>query len=115
MNGIKISAESLQMFKGLAVADDADFAGCGNPYGLECEDVQEINLNGIYGSYNHIAVEISGDRTETPAIVITAKESGKRVQICGEDAQKVLNRINDDKGYYGVSYAIYLNTYKFVL
>lgn len=114
MNTIKISADSLAYSNAMANHSDEDFAGCGNPYGIEVES-EDNTLNGNYGNYNHIWVQIEGDESETPTITIHAKESGKEVRLEGEKAKRTLCRIREDKEYYDLHYAIYLNTYKYVL
>ena len=113
MNAIKISADSLAYFNHISNHTDEDLASSGNPYGIETES-EDNSLNGIYGSFNHICVQIEGDESETPTITISAKESSKKVVLDGEDAKRALCSIREDRKQYGLRYAVYLNTYKYV-
>ena len=74
MNTIKISADSLAYFHAMANHSDEDFAGCGNPLGIVNDDECENDLNGNYGSYNNIWVQVEGDAGEAHTINIHEKE-----------------------------------------
>ena len=95
--------------------DDSDFASTGDPYGLR-DDNDESNLNGFYGSFNNINVEIENDGQPNARIVISSKLGDNEVELNGEEALDVLDKVRDDADYYGnINTAIYRNMYKFVL
>lgn len=97
--------------------DDSDFASTGDPYGLRDDnDMDESNLNGFYGSFNNINVKIENDGKPNARIVISSKRGDNEVELNGEEALDILDKVRDDADYYGnINTAIYRNMYKFVI
>lgn len=95
---------------------DDDFGGMGNPYELE-DSYTEIILDGNYGSFNSIEVEIENDGQENPYIRVTAKDNGNTVEFEGEEAQNLLDKIKDEARnvYNSTHVAMYRNLMKFVV
>lgn len=95
---------------------DGDFAGDGNPYGLEHEYEEEGNLDGFYDTFNNISVEIEGDGKPNATITVSAKHGDGKRQFVGDKAQRLLDKIREDGEKCGSTHtAIYQNLYQFVL
>lgn len=95
---------------------DSDFGSTGNPYELEDQYTETI-LDGNYGSFNSIEVEIENDGQENPYIRVTAKDNGNTVEFEGEEAQNLLDKIKDEARnvYDSTPVAMYRNLMKFVV
>ena len=95
---------------------DSDYASTGNPYDFEDGGEQETSLDGSYGTFNNIYVEIDGDNTNNPRINVQTKDGKQSVDFGGEEAQEILDRIKSDISYYGeTNTAIFRNLYDYVL
>ena len=103
----RIISENLEQFS------DNDFAGS-DPYGfgnVEEEDL-DYSLNGSW-YFNTMSVVINGDGTDMPEIVIDTKD-GDSVTVNGEDAQQILDRINNDVPEFGQRDSMYRNFYQYL-
>ena len=95
---------------------DGDYASEGDPYGLVDDEEPEDNLNGYYGSFNHIWVEIKNDGKPNAYIMVGSNIDKKTQAFNGEEAQRILDKIRyDAEDYNSIHTAIYRNLYKYVL
>lgn len=106
------------LIEGYNQFSDSDFGSDGDPYGFfDDEEELEKNLNGYYGSFNHIWVKIKNDGKPNAYIMVGSNIDNQKQAFEGEEAQRILDKIryDADNTYGTVRTAIYRNLYKYVL
>ena len=95
---------------------DSDFGSTGDPYGFfDDEEEEEDNLDGHYGSFNNIWVDIKNDGKPNAYIMVASKTKKRKQAFEGESAQTILNKIKaENQGSGALLAAIYRNLYKYV-
>lgn len=94
---------------------DTDFGSTGDPYGFFDDDEEENNLDGHYGSFNRIWVDIKNDGKPNAYIMVASKVKKRKQEFEGESAQTILNKIKaENQGGGTLLAAIYRNLYKYV-